>query len=247
MSPLEILLPFLLSTGSAFSATAQLGSHRKVFSLRDGSSTFSSARSLPHIKALTLRGGASTALHVNLLNSYSAALSKFPLLTNMITAATLATFSDTIAQSLEASPTRDLRRTASMAAWGATVAGYGLTFWFALLGRLFPLASTSNKQLFGKVLFHQLIMSPLLNAGFFAFVVLTRDTPVMLFTEEKWVTLRRKIRYHLPGTIARSCVYWSVVQTINFRYLPVSCLTLVSNVAFLLWNIYLSIVGYRKA
>lgn len=207
----------------------------------------------------TLRGGggsSSSALHsivADLAASYNTVLANAPLLTNTVTAAGLATCSDTIAQRLTSASKSfelDPARTIRMAVWGAAVSGCALTFWFRLLARLFPRAATDNAQLFGKVFVNQLFMSPLLNGGFFAYVICTsRRTDTDTDGDDgggRWAAVKRKIREDLPATVRRSCVYWSIVQTLNFRFLPQSCTTLVSNVAFLIWNVYLCIIGNRK-
>ena len=198
--------------------------------------------------ATTLRGGFGSAL----LESYTNLLAKAPLRTNMVTAACLAMTSDAVAQRLcvdteakldECAPSYDYPRTAWIALWGSVVSGAMLQQWFVLLRWLFPLYKTSNWQLAGKVFVNQLVMSPGLNAGFFAFVILTRDPPVLRFNAEKRREYGRKLRADLPATCLRSCVYWSIVQTFNFRLLPPKYTVIATSAAYLVWTVYLSLVA----
>ena len=196
--------------------------------------------------ATRLRGGFGGAL----LESYTNLLAKAPLRTNMVTAACLAMTSDCVAQKLcaddgkaEACAPYDYPRTAWIALWGSVVSGAMLQQWFVLLRYLFPLYKTSNWQLAGKVFVNQLVMSPGLNAGFFAFVILTRDPPVLRFNADKRREYGRKIRADLPATCLRSCVYWSIVQTFNFRLLPPKYTVIATSAAYLVWTVYLSLIA----
>ena len=122
-----------------------------------------------------------------------------------------------------------------------------MSLWFGFLGSLFPGARTSLSQLGLKVLVNQLVLSPGLNAGFFAFVVLTRSPPVARMSAEKWASLADKLRSDLWPTFMRGNVYWSAVQLVNFKLLPASLTVLSTNVAFLFWTFYLCLVGNRDA
>ena len=79
--------------------------------------------------------------------------------------------------------------------------------------------------------------------GFFAFVILTRDPPVLRFNAEKRREYGRKIRADLPATCLRSCVYWSIVQTFNFRLLPPKYTVIATSAAYLVWTVYLSLIA----
>ena len=195
---------------------------------------------------LRLRGG------YGIIAAYNRALLTAPLATNSASAAGLAVVSDSIAQTLArvdgsdgASPW-DLERSAWMAVWGAFVSGVVIFFWLQWLGSLFPHARTSLAQLAAKVFVNQLVMSPGLNGGFFAFVIWTRTAPRLVMTAPKWRQLISKYRADLLPTCIRSCAFWSVVQTINFRALPPHLGVLFTNAAFVVWTTYLSLVGNRS-
>mmetsp|Transcript_24695 Transcript_24695/g.82102 ORF Transcript_24695/g.82102 Transcript_24695/m.82102 type:complete len:200 (-) Transcript_24695:682-1281(-) len=132
--------------------------------------------------------------------------------TNVLSAAGLSVLADGMAQAVERRGSWDVSRAAWISAWGASVSGLMLFFWFRLLARLFPLAASSTAQLVGKVALNQAVMSPGLNAGFFTFVVLTRDKPYLRLDGEKRRRLGRKLKSDLPATVRRSCYFWGVAQ-----------------------------------
>ena len=192
---------------------------------------------------LRLRGGL-----LNPVQLYTAALVSAPVATNVATASALSVVADGLAQTLtsQGSQAWDVSRTAWIAGWGAVVSGYVMSGWFALLSSLYPNARTSLWAFLRKLGTNQLVLSPGLNAGFFAFVVFTRSAPVAWMTATKWAELDEKLRADLLPTCMRSNVYWSCVQTLNFRVLPDSLTVLSTNVFFLFWTVYLCVVGNRK-
>ena len=194
-----------------------------------------------------LRGGFHPALTAA-LHGYNSALAAAPLATNAASAASLAVVSDSIAQVSSSSSSAaawDFERSAWMAVWGALASGVLIFYWLRFLAMLFPQARTSAAQLVGKVFVNQLVMSPGLNGGFFAFVIWTRTAPRLVMTAAKRRLLVDKYRADLVATCARSCAFWSIVQAINFRYLPLQYSVLFTNAAFVIWTTYLSLVGNR--
>lgn len=199
---------------------------------------------------LRLRGGLNLAICAeHALASYGQVLSTAPLVTNVASAAGLAVISDSIVQTATSPPDArwDFERSAWMAVWGGVVSGAIIYYWLIWLGAKFPSARTSTLQLVGKVFVNQLVMSPGLNGGFFAFVIWTRTLPRLLFTAAKRRMLLDKYRQDLLPTIMRSCVFWSVVQAVNFKVVPARYGVLMTNAAFVVWTTYLSFVGNRAA
>ena len=197
-----------------------------------------------------LRGGYTWASAA--VGAYNSALAAAPLATNTASAAGLAVVSDGIAQTLSrhppsvpTTPAWHFERSAWMAVWGALASGVLIFYWLQFLSSLFPSARTSAAHLIGKVFVNQLVMSPGLNGGFFAFVIWTRTAPRLLMTVAKRRMLIDKYRTDLLATCARSCAFWSVVQAVNFRCLPPQYGVLFTNAAFVIWTTYLSLVGNR--
>ena len=203
-------------------------------------------RLLPRADVLMLRGGGVSL--ASLADSYGAALVAAPLATKCTSAAVIAVAADAIAQSLTASGKKwDWARTRWMVVWGAVVSGCGNALWFDFLNGLFPPPITSAAQLAKKVLVNQLFMAPALNSAFFTFVILTRMRPIARMTGDKWSALRQKCAADLVPTIMRGNIFWTTCQTLNFKLVPPSLMTLSTNFFSLVWTIYLSIVGNRAA
>ena len=96
-----------------------------------------------------------------------------------------------------------------------------------------------------KVFVNQMVLSPGINAGFFAFVILTQVPPVARMSGANWSELKAKLKKDLWPTFMQGNLYWSCVQTLNFKVLPASLTVLSTNVAFLIWTAYLCIVANR--
>lgn len=222
---------------------------------------------------LVLRGGGAAAL----LAAYTRALSAAPFATKGASAAVVAVAADGIAQSLtrKGGEAWDWARTRWIVVWGVIFSAWANALWFDFLSRLFPEARHSGIALAQKVLVNQLVMAPALSAAFFAFTVLTRTPPPAQSSEAfdrfdlekrgrigyvralgfalsvwwaaKWAALRRKLAAELLPTLVRGNAYWTVVQTVNFRFVPPQCMVLFGNLASCVWTTYLCIVANRAA
>ena len=200
------------------------------------------------------------ALQPSVLDLYRHALRSRPMLTNMLTASALSVVSDAFAQSMERRkargsltnelsssliPRHSFYRSSTMAVYGAGVFGWFVSHWFRWLNGLFPLEGMTLQRLLAKIFVNQFFMSPFLNALFFSWVVFTRDYQSSF--KEKRTTLSHKLANDLLPTIQRSCIYWSFVHLVNFSVIPYKYQLIYTNLGFLFWTIYLSIVGYRQA
>ena len=195
---------------------------------------------------LQLRGGFNPV--TALPRAYGNALATSPMTTNIVTAVGLAVAADAAAQKLTASDADwDWSRTWWMIPWGAVVSGYVMVKWFTFLGGLFPAAATSGIELVKKVFVNQMVLSPGINAGFFAFVILTQAPPIARMSGDNWSELKAKLKKDLWPTFMQGNLYWSCVQTLNFKVLPASLTVASTNFFFLIWTAYLCIVGNQKA
>ena len=192
--------------------------------------------------------------------SYCQSLATAPLLTNCLTASALSVTSDAIAQRVERQKStpppaarkwspgafvarHDFSRSVWMSAWGFTISGLLVHYWFIFLNGLFPVAGLTLAGALKKVTVNQIVMSPLLNAMFFAFTTYTRGD---VAGGSRRAFLRRKLDQDLVPTMKRSCVYWGSVQLVNFLYVPQRFTLLYTNIGFLIWTVYVSLVGYRQ-
>ena len=194
---------------------------------------------------------------------YSKCLQAQPLLTNVITASALCVLSDFISQSFERSkakasfesdrilgkmtssvPRHSLYRSLCMGVYGATVYGWLITYWFKLLNSIVPQENITFLLVLKKVTINQFFMSPILNSLFFTYVTLTRELKSNL--SQKIRSVKMKLGKDLIPTIKRSCVYWGIIQTINFSSVPTSYQLLYTNSAFVIWTTYIAFVGFQK-
>jgi Mpv17 / PMP22 family len=194
---------------------------------------------------------------------YSKCLQAQPLLTNVITASALCVLSDFISQSFERSkanasfesdrilgkttssvPRHSLYRSLCMGVYGATVYGWLITYWFKLLNSIVPQENITFLLVLKKVTINQFFMSPILNSLFFTYVTLTRELKSDL--AQKIRSVKMKLGKDLIPTIKRSCVYWGIIQTINFSSVPTSYQLLYTNSAFVMWTTYIAFVGFQK-
>jgi len=133
-----------------------------------------------------------------------------------------------------------------MSVWGFLISGLLCSYWFKLLNSIFPPEGLTLAGALKKVFVNQLIMSPGLNGLFFAFTTFTRPD-IASSESSRRAFLGRKLKQDLLPTIKKSCVYWGTIQLFNFLVVPQQYTLLFTNIGFLLWTIYLSLVGFRKA
>lgn len=200
---------------------------------------------------------------LSLSSKYSGCLKSHPLLTNVLTASTLCVLSDSISQHFERSKAKadslilttktgetqrilghSWYRSFCMAAYGATIYGWLVIYWFRFLNNLIPQEGITRALIVKKVFINQLVMSPFLNSLFFTYVCATRDLTSTL--SQKFQQIKQKLSKDLLPTIKRSCVYWGFVQYINFSYVATAYQLLYTNSAFLIWTTYIAYVGFRK-
>jgi len=199
---------------------------------------------------------------VDVVEAYISLLATHPLKTNIATASALTMTSDAIAQSIElrkarqrslaltpktqalAVPRHDFHRTLSMGFYGATVFGAFLSQWFKVLSRICPVTPGDWASIVRKVGVNQVVISPFLNALFFAWVTFTRN-PLNTTLGTKLSMLQQKLHQDLLSTYIRSCAFWVIFNLMNFGLVDAKWQVVVANVGFLAWTVYLSLVGYR--
>jgi hypothetical protein len=191
---------------------------------------------------------AAAALHPLIVCAkiYAEALSAAPVFTNCATAGVLTFLADAIAQGFGPNNGKrvyDWPRAGWSFVWGICFGGLFLGWWLSFLAMLFPLAATSTPQLIAKVCVNQLLLAPGSSGGFFAFAIWVREPPVLLMDRAKRAMLAAKLRADLVPTMVRSCAYWFVVWSFTFIVVPIELQLAFSNLAFLAWMVYVSLVG----
>lgn len=230
------------------------------------------------------------SIECSVIDAYRSLLQTHTLKTNIITASLLTVTSDAITQSIErfgmskslvekfpssssslsskstsrlisTEQKHDYYRSFTMLLYGGAVFGAFVTYWFKFLSWLVPV--TDFASVVRKVLVNQVFMSPFLNALFFTYVILTRNTTSTSTSTSgttkkydkinnnksntnKIQLIKKKLATDLLPTIYRSCVFWITLNLINFRFVKANEQVLVTNLGFLIWTIYLSYIGFKK-
>jgi hypothetical protein len=199
-----------------------------------------------------------------LAKTYSKCLVAQPLITNMMTASALCVLSDSISQHFERlkeaddmkkgavlvtrtkenTPRHSFYRSFCMSAYGAVVYGWLITYWFNFLNHVVPQEGITFLLILKKVFINQFFMSPILNSMFFTYVTVTRDLTSSFDQKIKSVVL--KLKRDLIPTIKRSCLYWGIVQFVNFSYVKTRYQLLYTNSAFVIWTTYIAYIGFQK-
>lgn len=134
----------------------------------------------------------------------------------------------------------DLERTARFALIGATLHGPFFCVGLSWIDRCFP-GAASPKVVAQKVLLGQVSLFPVYTAAFLAYLRLLEGVP-----PSKLVARLQSERESLTATIARGCVFWPAVNTVNFSIMPAGNARIFAmNVAGLAWNAYLSYATSR--
>jgi len=179
------------------------------------------------------------------LTWYSHQLDTYPLLTKAITSGVVAGVGDGICQYIVAS-----REGNEDTEWNAlrtgrfAVLGLGLTapiahYWFGYLAKALP--GSHAAAVAKRVALDQVVYSPLLNIAWLSsmWTLESFSEPTKVATSES-IDYASRLRNTLPGIIAASWTYWTPVIALNFRFVPVKYQVLYTNMAALVWTVYLS-------
>lgn len=180
-----------------------------------------------------------------MLVAYLRLLQSHPLRTNSASAGCIGAIGDSIAQRIEArghdgADKFDMMRTAQMFAFCSTWLGAPQSIWFGFLARLMP---EGTQYKLGKTLtLHLGLMAPTTNTLFFAYREAMRDEPI-----DTWASrLSLRMRREFPTVTARSLLFWTPAQTVNFMLVPLHLRPLYLNSMMVIWTTYLSIAGHRR-
>lgn len=180
-----------------------------------------------------------------MLVAYLRLLQSHPLRTNSASAGCIGAIGDSIAQRIEArghegADKFDMVRTAQMFAFCFTWMGAPQSIWFGGLARLFP---EGTQYKLGKTLtVHLGLMAPTTNTLFFAYREAMRDEPINTWASRFSLRMRREF----PTVTARSLLFWTPAQTVNFMLVPLHLRPLYLNSMMVVWTTYLSIAGHRR-
>jgi protein Mpv17 len=191
----------------------------------------------------------------NLLRSYSKLLEEHPYTTKMISSGVIGGIGDFLIQKVQGKDTGrafDFRRWAVFTSVAAFYIAPVINVWFNWLNSL-PMLEGMNG--FGKALMmtgiDQTIGAVFVNAGFFfAFELFDRifpkPSPLNLGRPSVIAAGMDAVRNKLWETLVANWYCWPVINFLNFYLVPIQFRVLVSNLAAVFWNMFLSSVANRK-
>jgi Mpv17 / PMP22 family len=183
-----------------------------------------------------------------LVQSYSATLVAYPILTKSLTAGVVFVLADYLAQCLQRiktqpSSSKNLSKKPGNTNWTRVWANgaVGLLYfgpashaWVDLMFWLFPGTSLfSNLQ---KAAAGVMVFGPSFTCLFFAVNLMQARA----FNFGRWL---QKIRRDLPGAMVAEIGFWPTVDLISFSLIPPIWIPFFMNICTLLWTIYLSILS----
>ena len=157
-----------------------------------------------------------------MINRYQARLRTHPLITQSLTTAVLFATGDTLAQQAverKGFQHHELARTLRMTAYGGFIFGPAATTWFGFLQRRIRIPSSPNLEILARVAADQLVFASC-NLAFFL-----SSMAVMEGTSPK-----EKLKSTWAMALQKNWMVWPVVQTINFKFVPLEHRVLVVNV-----------------
>jgi hypothetical protein len=191
----------------------------------------------------------------NLLRSYSQLLDEHPYLVKMISSGIIAGIGDLLVQRIQGKETGkafDIRRWMVFTSVAAFYVAPVIHLWFNWLNNLQFIDGMNNAA---KALImtgiDQTAGAVLVNAGFFyAFELFDRifpkPSPLNMLQSGFLEAGTDAVRNKLWETLVANWYCWPVINFLNFYFVPIQFRVLVSNLAAVFWNMFLSSVANRK-
>jgi len=182
---------------------------------------------------------------MSLLNLYYRQVQKRPMITQSTMASTMWVLGDCLAQNLEnynlpqnqKSKPYNYLRTLKMGLIGLCWNGPFSSWWLRYLDRKFT-SSTHPKIIFKKLFFDQVFQNPTLTSGVILLVGLSNNLGL-----EKSIAV---VRSDLLEVMYRGWIYWTTIQIVNFRMVPLNYRLLFVQIMAIIWNGYLSLTSNQS-
>ncbi|CAG9989272.1 unnamed protein product [Clonostachys byssicola] len=182
-----------------------------------------------------------------LFQAYNSALTRRPLLTQSVTAASLYAVGDVIAQGVSASAQIekskwDWERTLRMTAIGGFALGPTMAVWYRLLQRRIQL-STHTRSVLARVLADQAIFAPGSIVGLYYLTELLQPSTGTI--QKRLSAAQQSVENSFTQVLLKNYTLWPAVSYLNFFYVPLQYRLLVSNTVAIFWSAYLSFTVNR--
>ena len=167
---------------------------------------------------------------MRLLDFYDDAVSKSPILTQIIMAFIVTSIGDILAQRVFERPIKNYsgKRTIKFALIGAFYAAPVLAVWLIFLDNYFGEDFSTMK-----LVVDQLFMNPIITGGFIWLNGISNGIEL----NSSW----KLIINDLPRLMLKSWPYWTFVSFVNFVFIPLNYRLLIIKLASIAWNTFLSL------
>ena len=177
---------------------------------------------------------------MGVLEVYDAAISKNPILAQMVMALVVTAIGDILAQQFFEKPklkstqptAYSIKRTIKFALIGAVYAAPILAFWLIFLDDYF-----GPDFSFSKLFADQIFMNPIITGGF-----------IWINGVSNGVSLKdslKLIKNDFPNLMLKAWPYWTVISAVNFTLVPLNYRLLVIKLASIAWNTFLSLFAKK--
>lgn len=134
------------------------------------------------------------------------------------------------------------KRTLKNFVFGVSFGGVPFYYWYKNLDSWFPKATIGH--VLSKVFVNQLIWAPTMNVAYFTYVTTLLNYQNGFQDVLEKVTA--KLKKEMIPTMVTSWKVWPLAQLINFYFLPPQYRSIYANAVGACWNMYLTLIGYKK-
>jgi hypothetical protein len=124
---------------------------------------------------------------------------------------------------------------------GIFMNGLMLHYWYRSLDYLFGSSMKHYGGVLVKVAMDQIVYAPFSIGVFFSMASISKGGDSAMICDR----LKEKTQESFLDTWAADCLVWPLVNFLNFRFIPISLRPTFVGAAQLMWQTYMSTVGYR--
>jgi hypothetical protein len=174
-----------------------------------------------------------------ILQTYIRHSQQRPFLTNSVVGGGVFFIGDGTAQLMEGK--RDIQRLVTATAWNGLFASPFFFFWFRFLDTRYGVTRHVVPK---KVLINTLIATPPVNFCYLTFSTLVEGIFHGIDMNESIKVAQKRIQENIHTIILTSFMFWILVNSINFLFVPPQLRVLPSVFGGVLWSSYLSHAGH---
>lgn len=264
MHQLALLLPLLLLAVFCSRSNAFIAKPQHLTNTLRPSNTKMSPSTLLHITSTpqSIRKQCNqlymTSIPImNILQTYDVWLTKYPLITKMISSGAIGGIGDYITQTIETPSKTNTRRMLLFTFVSVFYFAPFIHYWFGYLEWLILKFASTKSDLYQAtvmILIDQIIGAIILKTGFFySYTFADQILPYNPITTTNTSTpfdfiskANTLVKQKLITTLKANWLFWPFINFVNFRWISLPYRVLFSNVAALFWNMFLSNLVNKK-